>query len=80
MLLHTHLPRNICISVTDEESKLCALNFLKVKSLQLLGGFEISTINGRDFYTFVVVIVLPPAFPHSHVFSANVSPVDIKVA
>lgn len=60
---HSRLPRNTCISVTDEGAKLCALNFLEVKSTQLLGGFAISTTSCRDFYTSVVVRVPPPAPP-----------------
>lgn len=63
MLLHTPFPWNIFISVTDEGSKSCSLNFLKIKSLQPLEGFEISTVKCRAFYTFVVVTVHLPLYP-----------------
>lgn len=74
MLLHTPLPWNIFISVTDEGSKSCALNFLKIKTLQSLEGFEISTVKRRAFYTFVVVIVPLPFHPQLYL-RANISPI-----
>lgn len=69
MLLHTPLPWNIFISVTE-----CALNFLKIKTLQSLEGFEISTVKCRVFYTFVVVIVPLPFHPQLYL-RANISPI-----
>lgn len=72
---HSRLPWNTCTSVTDEGSKLCALNFLEVKSTQLLEGFEISTINCRDFILLLLQWFLLLLLPHSCALSGNKRPV-----
>lgn len=63
MLLCTPLPWNIFTSITDECSGSYALNFFKIKSLQSLEGFEVTTVECRAFYIFVVVIFPLPFCP-----------------